>query len=55
MGYGLPQSSTGVGVNSNAIALAERYSLEMERVRSAAETLRQQAQQELAVLRVRVE
>ena len=35
--------------------LAERHSLEMERVRSAAETLRQQAQQELAVLRVRVE
>ena len=34
---------------------AERHSLEMERVRSAAETLRQQAQQELAVLRVRVE
>ena len=35
--------------------LAEKHSLEMERVRSAAETLRQQAQQELAVLRVRVE
>ena len=34
---------------------AERHSLEMERVRSVAETLRQQAQQELAVLRVRVE
>ncbi|MEK7227326.1 MAG: hypothetical protein AAB641_00310 [Patescibacteria group bacterium] len=34
---------------------AEKHALEMERIRSAAETLRQQAQQELANLRVRVE
>lgn len=33
----------------------EKYNLEMERIRIAAETLRQQAQQELANLRVRVE
>lgn len=34
---------------------AEKHALEMERTRSAAEALRQQAQQELATLRVRVE
>jgi len=34
---------------------AERHTLEMEQIRSAAETLRQEAQQELATLRVRVE
>jgi hypothetical protein len=35
--------------------LAEKHALEMERIRSAAETLRQHAQAELAALRVRVE
>jgi hypothetical protein len=34
---------------------AERYALETERIRSAAETLRQQALQEIAALRVRTE
>ena len=34
---------------------AERHALEMERIRSAAETLRQEALQELAGLKVRVE
>ena len=34
---------------------AERHALETERIRSAAETLRQEAQRELASLRVRVE
>lgn len=34
---------------------AERHALEMERIRSAAETLRQEAMQELAGLKVRVQ